>query len=221
VAEVKLRTPISHEESKALRVGDVVSFSGEFLLCRDKAHARLLEFACQQRPIPVRMEGIPIYHAGPVVRELDRSLRIIAAGPTTSLRMEEYEAHILRHYKPRIVVGKGGMGKRTLEALVDTGGAYAVFPGGAAILAARSIKEVMGVYWMDLGVPDALWHTRVEEFGPCVVTMDSTGGSLHERINSESLGRLRDLLSRQLPSSGVGASACQNLPLKGFDLGRN
>jgi len=196
MAEVKLRTPISQEESKALRVGDIVSFSGEFLFCRDKAHARLLEFTHRQRPIPVRMEGIPIYHAGPVVREQDRSWRIIAAGPTTSFRMEEYEAHILRYYKPRIVVGKGGMGKRTSDALVDTGGAYAVFPGGAALLAARCIKEVMGVYWMDLGVPDALWHARVEEFGPCVVTMDSTGDSLHEKISSESLGRLQALLSR-------------------------
>jgi len=196
MAEVKLRTPIGQGESRALRVGDIVSFSGEFLFCRDKAHLRLIEFARQQRPIPVRMEGIPIYHAGPVVREQDHAWRIIAAGPTTSFRMEEYEAQVLRHYEPRIVIGKGGMGKRTSDALVETGGAYAVFPGGAALLAARCIEEVMGVYWIDLGITDALWHARVEGFGPCVVTMDSTGDSLHERIGSESLSRLQALLSR-------------------------
>jgi len=196
MAEVNLRTPISRDASRALRVGDVVSFSGELLFCRDRAHARLLDFANRQRPIPVRMEGIPIYHAGPVVSGHDRSWRIIAAGPTTSFRLEEYEAHILRYYKPRIIVGKGGMGKRTSAALVDTGGAYAVFPGGAALLAARCMKDVIGVHWIDLGIPDALWHVRVEDFGPCVVTMDSTGDSLHEKIGSESLGRLQALLSR-------------------------
>ncbi|MGQ9514575.1 MAG: FumA C-terminus/TtdB family hydratase beta subunit [Thermoproteota archaeon] len=195
MAEVHLRTPIKSEESKALRVGDIVYFSGEIVFCRDKAHERLRELSHLQLPIPLNIKGIPIYHAGPVVKRIADSWKIIAAGPTTSSRMEEHEAEIIRRYEPRIIIGKGGMGKRTLDALIKTGGAYAVFPGGAALLAASYMKEVLGVYWLDLGIPDALWHVAVEKFGPCVVTMDSTGRSLHEIIYSESLSRLDDLLS--------------------------
>lgn len=196
MTEFHLKTPIGLEESKALRVKDIVYFSGEVLFCRDKAHVRLLQFAYQKKSLPVSIKGVPIYHAGPVVRKTDHSWRILAAGPTTSSRMEEYEADILRFYRPQIIIGKGGMGKRTSEALMETGGAYVVFTGGAALLAARHMKGVIGVYWMDLGIPDALWHVSIDEFGPCIVTMDSTGESLHETINSESLNRLKALLSR-------------------------
>ncbi|MEM2960858.1 MAG: FumA C-terminus/TtdB family hydratase beta subunit [Candidatus Bathyarchaeia archaeon] len=187
-----LHTPIKAEESKALRVGDIVYFSGEVVFCRDKAHERLCEFVHRQIPIPISIKGIPIYHAGPVVKKMGNSWKIIAAGPTTSARMEEYEAEIIRQYEPRIIIGKGGMGKKTLDALIEVGGAYAVFPGGAALLAASHMREVLGVYWLDLGIPDALWHVAV---GPCIVTMDSKGESLHENINSKSLSQLKMLLS--------------------------
>lgn len=195
MTETHLRTPLSPDESQALRVGDVVYLSGEILFCRDKAHVRMREFAQQHRPLPLSIEGIPLYHAGPVVRKADRSWEIVAAGPTTSSRMEEYEADILHLYKPRMIIGKGGMGRRTLDALMETGGAYAVFPGGAALLAARRMRTVMAVYWMDLGIPDALWRVAVEEFGPCVVTMDSAGSSLHQDVSAKSLLSLRALLS--------------------------
>jgi fumarate hydratase subunit beta len=196
MAEVHLHTPLSPDGSKALRVGDIVYISGELLFCRDKAHVRMREFAQQHRPLPLRLEGIPLYHAGPVVRKVDGSWEIIAAGPTTSSRMEEHEADILRLYRPQLIIGKGGMGRRTLDALMETGGAYAVFPGGAALLAAKHMRGVKAVYWMDLGIPDALWNVTAEEFGPCVVTMDSAGSSLHEGVNAQSLLSLRALLSR-------------------------
>jgi fumarate hydratase subunit beta len=196
LTEAHLHTPIRPEESRTLRVGDIAYFSGELLFCRDKGHVRLREYMLQQRPVPVSFGGIPIYHAGPVVRKADGSWDIIAAGPTTSSRMEEYEADVLRHYLPRIIIGKGGMGNGTLTALVETGSAYVVFPGGAALLAASHIKGVLGVHWLDLGVPDALWRVAVEEFGPCIVTMDSEGESLHDKVGAESLGRLSSILSR-------------------------
>jgi len=195
LTEKHIQSPISPDVSRKLRVGDIVYISGSIIFCRDKAHKRLHEFALQDKPVPVDFKGLPIYHAGPVAKRSGDSWEIIAAGPTTSSRMEEYEADVLRYYEPSIIIGKGGMGKRTLSALIDTGGAYAVFPGGAALLAAGHMRRVLGVYWMDLGIPDALWHVSVEELGPCIVTMDSAGESLHERINSESLAQLKQLLS--------------------------
>lgn len=195
MTEKHIQSPISPDVSRKLRVGDIVYISGSIIFCRDKAHKRLHEFALQGKPVPVDFKGLPIYHAGPVAKRSGDSWEIIAAGPTTSSRMEEYEADVLRYYEPSIIIGKGGMGKRTLSALIDTGGAYAVFPGGAALLAAGHMRRVLGVYWMDLGIPDALWHVSVDELGPCIVTMDSAGESLHERINSESLAQLKQLLS--------------------------
>ena len=110
---------------------------------------------------------------------------IISAGPTTSIRMELFEDKFIHNYKVRMIIGKGGMGSKTLNALKEIGAVYCSYVGGCGALAAKHINKVNGVEWLDLGMPEALWKLTVEEFGPLIVTMDSHGSSLHEKINEE------------------------------------
>jgi len=137
-------------------------------------------------------EGV-IYHCGPVVQKKEDVWTFLAAGPTTSIREEPYQAAVIEHFKLRAVIGKGGMGLRTLQACQDFGAVYLHAIGGAATLIARSVKEVITVYKYEFGVPEAFWIIRVEDF-PVVVTMDSHGSSLHEQIMLQSSAQLAELL---------------------------
>lgn len=195
MSEYHLKTPIKEEEIRKLRVGDIVYLSGTIVTARDTAHKRILEYYEQGKPIPVDLRGGVIYHCGPVVLKRDDEWVVIAAGPTTSTRMELYEASIIEKFGIRMIIGKGGMGMRTAEACRRYGAVYTVFTGGAAVLAARAIKRVLGVEWLDLGVPEALWILEVEEFGPLLVVIDSTGRNLIEEIIREARKR-RDRVFR-------------------------
>ncbi len=195
MSEYHLKTPIKEEEIRKLRVGDIVYLSGTIVTARDTAHKRILEYYEQGKPIPIDLRGGVIYHCGPVVLKRDDEWIVIAAGPTTSTRMELYEASIIEKFGIRMIIGKGGMGVRTAEACRRYGAVYTVFTGGAAVLAARAIKRVLGVEWLDLGVPEALWILEVEEFGPLLVVIDSTGRNLIEEIIREARKR-RDRVFR-------------------------
>jgi fumarate hydratase class I len=140
----------------------------------------------------VLTEGV-IYHCGPVVQKNEDTWSFLAAGPTTSIREEPYQAAVIEHFKLRAVIGKGGMGLRTLQACQDFGAVYLHAIGGAATLIARSVREVITVYKLEFGVPEAFWIIRVEDF-PAVVTMDSHGNSLHEQIMLQSSAKLAELL---------------------------
>ena len=129
---------------------------------------------------PVDFEGSVVYHVGPVAWKKDGKWKIVSAGPTTSIRMELFEDEFLRKYKARIIVGKGGMGKKTLAALEEV---YTSYTGGCGALAAKGLKEVREYLWPDLGMPEALWVITAEEFGPLLVTMDSHGNSIHDEMD--------------------------------------
>jgi len=192
--EVHLRTPLKEDEVRSLRVGDIVYLSGVVVTARDRAHRRLVELAESGRRPPVDLKGLAIYHCGPLAVEEDGGWRIVSAGPTTSVRMEPLESRVIEAFEVRMIVGKGGMGERTSEALKRFGAVYCSLTGGVGSLAASSIKEVVDVHWLDLGVPEAMWALEVEELGPMIVSMDSHGGNLYRDILSEASRRVRELL---------------------------
>jgi tartrate/fumarate subfamily iron-sulfur-dependent hydro-lyase beta chain len=173
----RLRTPLREEEIRSLRVGDVVYLSGTLYTMRDMAHVRALEVLRRGEKLPFDLRGEVIYHCGPLLKGEE----VISAGPTTSMRMEGMEAELIRLTGLRGIIGKGGMGEKTAEALKKFGAVYMEVPGGAGALAARAINRVKEVHWRDLGDPEAVWLIEVEEFGPCVVTMDSSGEVFRKR----------------------------------------
>ncbi|RLG36602.1 MAG: fumarate hydratase [Thermoproteota archaeon] len=193
MAEYHLTTPISEEEARRLRVGDVVYVSGIIVTARDQAHRRALELARKGGEIPVDLEGGVVYHCGPIVREERGEWRIYGFGPTTSARMEDLEAEFIERFGVRMVVGKGGMFQKTTEALKKFGAVYAQHPGGVSALAVASVRRVVGVHWLDLGVPEAMWVVEVDEFGPLTVTIDSTGRNLYQEVLEEARRRAERL----------------------------
>lgn len=177
--EVVLRPPIAEETIRNLKVGDVVLITGEVFTGRDAVHAHLMKNAP-----PVDLRGSVLYHCGPVVLKQDGKWVVKAAGPTTSSREEPYQADILRRYGVRAVIGKGGMGAKTLAALQECGAVYLNAIGGAAQFYARSIEEVLDVHLIEFGIPEAMWHLRVKDFA-AIVTMDAHGNSLHAGVEKE------------------------------------
>jgi fumarate hydratase subunit beta len=178
MAVYHLRTPILEEEIRKLRVKDVIYITGSIVTARDQAHRRALEYLKEGKPLPINLEGLAVYHCGPVVKKEGDKWVAVAAGPTTSTRMDIFEDELIKNFKVRVVIGKGGMGKRTTEAMAKYGAVYGAFTGGAALLAAKAIKDIRGVEWLDLGTPEALWIFEVEDFGPLTVAIDSHGNNL-------------------------------------------
>jgi fumarate hydratase class I len=178
--EVALRAPMTEEQIRALKVGDVVLISGPMVTGRDAVHAYLMK----HEP-PVDLHGAVLYHCGPVVAKQGDGWKVTAAGPTTSIREEPYQADIIKRYGVRAVVGKGGMGAKTLAGLKESGAVYLNAVGGAAQFYARCIERVTGVSLMEFGTPEAMWHLEVRDF-PAIVTMDSHGNSLHRDIEQAS-----------------------------------
>jgi len=178
MATYKLKTPISEEQIRKLKVNDVLYVTGTVVTARDQAHRRALEYFKEGKPLPLNLEGLAVFHCGPVVAKQGEKWIAVAAGPTTSTRMDIFEDEFIKNFKVRVVIGKGGMGKKTTDAMQKHGVVYGAFTGGAAVLAARAIKNVRGVEWFDLGVPEAMWIFEVEEFGPLAVAIDSHGNNL-------------------------------------------
>jgi fumarate hydratase class I len=178
--ELALSAPISEEQIRSLKVGDVVLVSGTVYTGRDAVHAHLMK----HEP-PVDLRGGVLYHCGPVVAKDGDGWRVTAAGPTTSIREEPYQADILKRYGVRVVIGKGGMGARTLAGLEESGAVYLNAIGGAAQFYARCIERVTGVSLMEFGTPEAMWHLQVRDF-PAIVTMDAHGSSLHKDVEEAS-----------------------------------
>ena len=177
--EVILEPPLTEEKARSLKVGDIVLINGSIVTGRDEAHAHLMK-----NPSPVDLTGAVLYHCGPVALKQGETWQIKAAGPTTSMREEPYEAEIIKKYGIRAVMGKGGMGKKTLAALQEHGAVYLNAIGGAAQYYARAIKKVEGVSLLELGVPEAMWQLRVHDM-MALVTMDAHGNSLHADVEKE------------------------------------
>jgi fumarate hydratase class I len=215
MANYDLNIPISEQEIRALHVGDTVRLHGVMTTGRDAAHKYLIETFIHplaagdspdlaevpesERPLyrtlqSILHEGV-IYHCGPVVRQRDdEQWEFVAAGPTTSIREEPYQADVIAHFGMRGVIGKGGMGPGTLRACQEHGAVYFHAVGGAASLIANSVKEVVAVHKRDeFGVPEAFWVIRVEGF-PVIVTMDSHGRSIHADTEADSKAALERLV---------------------------
>jgi fumarate hydratase subunit beta len=178
MAVYKLKTPISEEQIRKVKVNDVIYITGTIVTARDQAHRRALEYFKQGKALPINLEGLAVFHCGPVVSKEGDKWVAVAAGPTTSTRMDIFEDEFIKNFKVRVVIGKGGMGKKTTDAMAKYGAVYGAFTGGAAILAAKAIKSVKSVEWLDLGTPEALWIFEVENFGPLAVAIDSHGNNL-------------------------------------------
>ena len=191
MAEYRLVTPLG-DEARKLRTGDIVYLTGTVITARDAAHRRTLELLNKGERIPVDFHGLAVYHMGPVVRKVGDGWEVISAGPTTSARIEAYEADFLEKTGAKLVIGKGGMGSRTAEACRKLGTAYAIYTGGAGALAAKSIKKVRGVEWLDLGSPEALWILDVEDFGPLTVIIDSEGRNFYDEVRSRAKANLAE-----------------------------
>lgn len=176
-----LKTPVSSEDLKDIKVGDVVYLDGHIVTCRDVAHRRLIEYG---RELPVDLKGGAIFHAGPIVRKVegtDNKFEMVSIGPTTSMRMEKFEKEFIERTGVKVIVGKGGMGKNTEEGCRENKAIHCVFPAGCAVIAAKTVEEIEEAHWMDLGMPETLWVCRVKEFGPLIVSIDAEGNNLFEQ----------------------------------------
>ncbi|MCC6539760.1 MAG: fumarate hydratase [Bryobacterales bacterium] len=187
--EVILEAPLTEAQMRTLKVGDVVIINGEMFTGRDQIHAFLMK-----NPPPVDMQGSVLYHCGPVMlKQPNGEWQMKAGGPTTSIREEPYQAHVIGKYGVRAVIGKGGMGAKTLAALKEHGAVYLNGIGGAAQFYARSVQKVLGVHMLEeYGIPEAMWHLRVKGF-MAIVTMDAHGNSLHEIVEKDTAEQLAAL----------------------------
>ncbi|MEQ9716173.1 MAG: FumA C-terminus/TtdB family hydratase beta subunit [Candidatus Asgardarchaeum sp.] len=184
--EYYLKTPLSEDDVRQLKVGDIVYLSGVVVTARDEAHKIALEKYERGEKLPINFGEVAVYHCGPVIKKIDDKWEVVAAGPTTSTRMELFEDKFIKIFKTRMIIGKGGMGSKTTAACKEVGAIYAAFTGGAAILAANAIKKVKTVYWLEeLGMPEALWVFEVENFGPLIVTIDAHGNNLFEDVSKK------------------------------------
>ena len=203
----ELKIPLSDAVIRDLKVGDPILLSGVMLTGRDAAHKWMADTFVNRKRKPQAddlatyeaikplMAGGAIYHCGPVVAGLQtKQYAFKAAGPTTSIREEPYQGEVMHHFGVRAVIGKGGMGARTLTACREVPGVYLHAIGGAATLIAETVKRVRGVHKLEFGVPEAMWVIEVEDF-PAVVTMDSHGQSLHAAIEKASHEALEKLLT--------------------------
>lgn len=204
----EITIPISDETIRGLKVGEPVSLSGVMMTGRDAVHKWMIEtFIKKTREPqgddlevyetikPLLEQGV-IYHCGPVVSGLDtKDYKFVAAGPTTSIREEPYQADVMKHFKIKGVIGKGGMGPKTLAGCKEVPFVYLHAIGGAASYIAQSVQKVLDVYKLDFGVPEAIWVIEVKDF-PVVVTMDSHGGSQHADVDDSSKKVLDELLAK-------------------------
>ena len=178
-----LVTPVSAEDLKEIKIGDIVYLTGSLTTCRDVAHRRVVE---EGREIPVDVRNNAILHAGPIIRPLENDkFEMVSVGPTTSMRMEKFEYDFVKITGVRVIVGKGGMRENTARACKEFGAIHCVFPAGNAVVAAVEVEEIEKAEWRDLGMPETLWNCRVKEFGPLIVSIDSQGRNYFEEKKVE------------------------------------
>ena len=173
-----LTTPISAEDLADIHIGDIIYLNGSMTTCRNVAHRRLVEGG---RELPVNVKDAAIFHAGPIIRPLaDDKFEMVSVGPTTSMRMEKFEKEFVKQTGVKVIIGKGGMGTNTEYACKNYKAIHCVFPAGNAVVAASEVEKIIDAQWRDLGMPETLWHCRVKEFGPLIVSIDTDGRNLFE-----------------------------------------
>jgi tartrate/fumarate subfamily iron-sulfur-dependent hydro-lyase beta chain len=193
MSEYHLKTPLSEDAVRHLELGDTVKLNGLIYTARDRAHKYLIE-ETEPESLEFDLKGGVLYHCGPLVRTREGGYELVVAGPTTSNRMNPYEADTIGRYGVRAIIGKGGMDDRTLDALKRYGCVYLSAVSGAAVVLARYVKRIRNVYKLqEFGMPECFWELEVEDF-PSIVTMDTRGQSIHKQVEQRSNERLKHLL---------------------------
>lgn len=195
-----LITPVSTEDLKDIKVGDIVYLDGSMTTCRDVAHRRLVE---EGRELPVDVRNNVIFHAGPIIRPLENDkFEMVSVGPTTSMRMEKFEYEFVKQTGVKVIIGKGGMKENTERACKEFSAIHCVFPAGNAVVAATEVEEIVRAEWRDLGMPETLWNCRVKEFGPLIVSIDTEGNNMFEK-NKVTFNKRKDAVYEKI-SKQVG-----------------
>ncbi|HIP57551.1 MAG TPA: hypothetical protein EYH02_05775 [Ignisphaera aggregans] len=195
MAVFRIELPIENRGVlKEMRVGDTVYITGTVVTLRDLGHRRAVEMLKRGEKLPVDLRGLAVFHAGPIVRRVGEEWKIVSIGPTTSARMDIYVYDLVKLSGVALIVGKGGMGVNARRACREFGAVYVELVGGTAPLITKAIRGVEAVYWLDLGVPEAMWVLRVENLGPAIVTIDTEGRDLHEEVMSRAYEVVKSLV---------------------------
>ena len=179
-----LRTPLSEEDVRSLKLGETVYLSGPIITGRDEMHIRALEYSEQGKDVPDCLNNAVIFHCGPIMRQRDDGTwAVVAAGPTTSARMNKLEPDMIPTFNIRAIIGKGGMSRETADAMRNYGCVYLAATGGAAVSLAEGLDRCVGCEWGDLGMAEAMWRFEANRLGPLIVAIDANGESLYDRVN--------------------------------------
>ena len=178
-----LYSPMDEKTVRGLKTGDTVYLNGTIVTGRDEMHMRSL--SVKNDEVPAVLRGATLFHCGPIIQRDGKERKIIAAGPTTSARMNSMQAEMIRRYGIRAVIGKGGMSDDVLEAMKKHGCVYLAAVGGAAVSLAEGLNEVKGVEWEDLGMAEAMWIFDAKHFGPLTVAMDAHGNSIYNDVKQK------------------------------------
>jgi len=181
----RLKTPLSENDVRSLNVGEAIYLDGVVYTGRDEVHIHALEYLEKGKNIPVDFKGAALFHCGPIMRKVGEEWEVVAAGPTTSSRMNSLEPQFIEKFRPGAIIGKGGMSQPTIDAMKQYGCVYLAITGGAAVLAAKGLKSVSGVEWYELGMPEAVWILNAENFGPLTVGIDTHGKSLFADVSAK------------------------------------
>jgi fumarate hydratase subunit beta len=182
----RLKTPLTEDDARSLELGETVCLDGVVYTGSDEVHIHSFEYLEKGKEMPVDFKRAALFHCGPIMRKLDGDKwEVVAAGPTTSSRMNSLEPEFIEKFRPGAIIGKGGMSQPTVDAMKKYGCVYLAITGGAAVLAARGIKSVSGVEWYELGMPEAIWILNAENFGPLTVAIDAKGNSLYSAVNAK------------------------------------
>jgi len=195
VREFHVKTPIRDEDIEPVRVGDIVYLTGIIVTARDAAHYRVV---VEGKPLPIDLRGLAIFHAGPAVSRHVEEWRVASIGPTTSMRMEPFEAEFIERTGVKMIIGKGFMGAKTADACRRYKCLVTIFPAGCGALGADRVKRILGVHWLDLGIPEALWVLEVEVFGPLIVTIDAQGNNMYYERSREINARAENVKSKAI-----------------------
>lgn len=176
---ITLEPPLSRKEVRKLNAGDLVKISGKIITARDKAYEKILTILENNQKLPFDLEKQIIYHCGPLAKQKNKKWKVVAAGPTTSARLDNIQLEFVEKTGVRALIGKGGVNEEVAQGLGPLDCLYLAFTGGAAALAAESIVEVIDLYWEELGTAEAVWLLKVEDFGPLTVGVNTNGENLY------------------------------------------
>jgi len=188
-----LNLPLCDEDICGLRAGDVIYLAGKLVTGRDEVYHRITE---KGETPPVSLNGMAIYHAGPIVREAQGEYEIVSIGPTSSIRMEKWAADFIKMTGVKVMIGKGGMGEKTVCACREYRAIHCVYPGGCAVLGASQIEKIEDVFWPELGMAECLWVMKTQCFGPLIVSIDTLGNSLFAENSAYFASRRNDLMAQ-------------------------